>query len=66
MCSFAEDLAEKDAAAEEELGNLDVTILQPPRVKSITFPTYLAPNAKDDMVSCASVDEQVFGAHMTT
>ena len=50
MYHVVDDLADKDAAAEEELNSLDVVILQPPRVRSVTFPTYMAPNVKDDMV----------------
>lgn len=42
---------EKEATSEHELEKLDVYILQPPRVKSISFPTYQAPDVKDDMVS---------------
>ena len=42
-------MAEKETADAQELEKLDFTYFEPPRVKIVAFPTYQAPNVKDDM-----------------
>ena len=45
-----EETTEETNSEEEEVNVQDMLKLDPDRIKSVTFPNYVDPNVKDDMV----------------
>ena len=50
LLGSSEETTEESTPEEEEANVKDMLKLDPDRIKSVTFPNYVDPNVKDDMV----------------